>query len=213
MTRTLLTLASIAAATPAFAADLHVGTGYNYATVQAAVNAAADYDTVVVHAGTYAPVAIPSRFTHLSIKASGLDAVTIQGSDTAPAVLANDTHLRLKGLRLEAGGGENRAAIRVDGSLLSAGYTATIVCDGDIVGNPTNTDVAVRGVGLAKQAVVWFGTSFTGLSGISTGAVTNIWEDDMPMGIWEDDMPMGIWEDDMPMGIAPADAPLALCSF
>lgn len=54
---------SLAIAVPVSAADLEVGSGKPYATIAAAISAAADGDTIIVYAGTYGKVVVSKELT------------------------------------------------------------------------------------------------------------------------------------------------------
>ncbi len=103
--RSLLLASLISIPALANAADLHVGQGQAYATIQAAVDAANDDDTVVVRGGIYAEQVVVDdvSLTSLTIKAYGQDSVTIRPPDTVVnAIIANTVNLRLKNLTIEA---------------------------------------------------------------------------------------------------------------
>jgi hypothetical protein len=72
-------LATLIAA-PAIAADLHVGSGQTYATVQAAVDAVTGVDAILIHEGTYQE----------AVTIDGLD-ITISGVDGAEATILQST--------------------------------------------------------------------------------------------------------------------------
>jgi hypothetical protein len=89
----------------ASAAELHVGQGNPFPTIQSAVNAAENGDVVVVHAGTYVEQIIIDAvgLTDLSIKAHQGETVNIVGPDQfANAIIANTVNLHLKGLNIDA---------------------------------------------------------------------------------------------------------------
>ena len=197
MIRTFAAALSLLAPVAAHGADLSVGQGQTYTTVQAAVNAAADGDTIVILGGTYVgAVNVPSRFSHLSIKAYGTDDVTIRaGQNDFAALAANSTHLRIKGIRLEASEGQGRRVIDLVNSTHQAtGYFSAFICDSELVGNTSTSDIGVRAVNSAGagMSVTFYSETLTGLNAAASGPLTSIWEDDMPLGIWEDDMPLGI---------------------
>lgn len=105
MLRTLLVAVALSTPTFAAAAELHVGQGQPFQTIQAAVNAASDFDVVVVHAGTYAEQVVVDRveLTHLEIRGYGADVVAIDAPDQAVnAIIANTVNLTLRNLVVEA---------------------------------------------------------------------------------------------------------------
>jgi hypothetical protein len=105
MLRSLLVVAALSTPTLAAAAELHVGQGQPFPSIQAAVDAARDFDVVVVHAGTYAEQVVVDRveLTHLEIRGYGADVVTIDAPDQAVnAIIANTVNLTLRNLVVEA---------------------------------------------------------------------------------------------------------------
>ncbi len=62
------------------AADLHVGSGQTYATIQAAVNAASSGDVIVIHEGTYREEVRIST-DGITIQCNGTDSVVINGTE------------------------------------------------------------------------------------------------------------------------------------
>jgi hypothetical protein len=105
MLRTLLVAVALSTPTLAAAAELHVGQGQPYASIQAAVDAARDFDVVVVHAGTYSEQVVVDRveLTHLEIRGHGTDLVIVDAPDQAVnAVIANTVNLTLRNLVVEA---------------------------------------------------------------------------------------------------------------
>ncbi len=85
-----LSLATLSAlsllATTAFAADLHVGAGQTYATVQEAVDAAAAGDVILVHAGQYDgdvdTTAVGTDSARITLQAAGDGEAVINGRVT-----------------------------------------------------------------------------------------------------------------------------------
>jgi hypothetical protein len=97
----------------ASAAELHVGAGQSYATVQSAADAATAGDEVVVHAGSYAELVDVSHSGNagapIAIRGAGDGAVLIQGR-----LRIDGDHWVVSDLALEAQAGER--AVRIQGS-------------------------------------------------------------------------------------------------
>jgi len=69
---------------------LHVGSGQTYSTIQAAINAANESDTIYVHSGTYTENIVIDKT--LTITGEGSGSTTITGNNT------NDHAVRIKGI-------------------------------------------------------------------------------------------------------------------
>jgi parallel beta-helix repeat protein len=75
---------------PVNAAELHVGAGHPYATIQAAINAAGTGDTITVHDGTYKENLIVNK-SDLIIRSDNGSAVTIISSNETDKHVVNIT--------------------------------------------------------------------------------------------------------------------------
>lgn len=127
MVRTLVLVAALALPAVASAAELHVGIGQAYGTVQAAVNVARTGDVIVVHAGTYAEQVVIDdvNITSLTIKAAGDGAVTIDGPDNkVNTIIAHSVNLKIKGVTIEAPARSSPAPRAINAIAASAGSTA-----------------------------------------------------------------------------------------
>jgi len=73
----------------ASAAELHVGSGQTFSTIQSAVDAASEGDTIIVHAGSYTEnVNINKRLT---LQGEGADVVTVTTASIAYTIATRTT--------------------------------------------------------------------------------------------------------------------------
>jgi len=88
---------------PASAAELHVPS--DYPTIQAAVNAAAPGDTIIVAAGVYAEdnLSVPATKTNVKIKAETSLTVTVQATEGSPGITIDGaSDITIEGIIFEA---------------------------------------------------------------------------------------------------------------
>ncbi len=139
----------LASMTEASAADRHVGAGQSYSTVQAAVDASNNGDTVIVHTGTYNERVVidDAAITQLTLRAYGSDVVTVAGpSNAAETILANTLNLRLKKIKVVAPNNTvlNPRAIRFVSDTGLAFQTFTLsVCDSTVQDHWYRTTVGI----------------------------------------------------------------------
>jgi len=103
---TILALAlMVALCGAASAAELHVGTGQTYSTIQDAVDNATSGDTIIVHAGTYVETVKISK-PSLTLRGEDRDVVTVTAADPTGDVFRVDyvDYVNISGFTVTGGG-------------------------------------------------------------------------------------------------------------
>jgi parallel beta-helix repeat protein len=127
---------SVIFAPQAQAAELHVGAGQTYSTIQDAIDNAEDGDTIIVHPGTYNEcVDVPSGLDDLTIQSTGGAGVTtIDGSGGSDNVVyIQGDNITLEGFTI-TGADDSYSGVLIDYSDAPADMHATIA-DNTITGN------------------------------------------------------------------------------
>jgi len=98
---------SLVIAAPVAAAVITVGPGgpptYDHATIQAAIDAASPYDTIIVHEGTYNENVVIQGFNGLTVKAADGDTVTVQATGGNVILVRDSSFVTIEGLTVTGG--------------------------------------------------------------------------------------------------------------
>lgn len=176
----------------ALLATLHVGTGHEFATIQAAVDEASRGDTIAVDAGTYTEqVTIPASLDNLTLRSSGPGEAVIQAPATlngSQAVVENDgaSGLTIRGFTISGPSNGILAGILIDegGSATITQNHITNVQDDPFSGGQSGLGIYVQG-GTAtitrntvdnyqKGGIVVDGTDGRTFAAISNNTVTGV---------------------------------------
>ena len=96
-----LLIALLALAPVAPAAELHVGPGHPYATLHAALAAARDGDSILVHGGVHRE---GNLLVNKSVTLTGLDHPQLDGGATAEVLTITASHVTVRGFDVRHGG-------------------------------------------------------------------------------------------------------------
>ena len=144
-------------------ADLHVGSGQTYATIQAAINAAGALDTIVVHAGTYnESININKAVTLQSV--DGAAATIINGQGTSPG-FSFSVQINSNGVTFgtEDHGFTVNAGVQETAGIFIGAKSDIVIEDNVINGNATATHLRQGVLGSGGMSNVTFeGNTFGG---------------------------------------------------
>lgn len=132
------------------AADLHVGTGQTYATIQAAVTAASDGDTIVLHNKStsidYSERVVFDGVTNLKVKPYGSDVVVVQAPSQYMATFVVDTmYVAIRDLTIKAPDRTGGRAIvfRSETTSLTEHFGLAVCGDVTLTGNNSTDSIGV----------------------------------------------------------------------
>jgi hypothetical protein len=121
------------------AADLHVGSGQTYSTVQDAVNAASSGDVIIIHAGTYREVVRIAK-DGITIQPNGTDSVVMNGTEPLLSWTDEGNGVYSTTMNWDISEGEQTNQIFVDGKMIHLARWPNETSD-DIVMNPTMAEM------------------------------------------------------------------------